>query len=318
VQQESDIWVERRINTRNILFDPIALLRRRCHIHIDGSEKQKMKYIDCVKYAQEILDEVKTVPNKGKLAIITVGNDSASEAYVKGKMKDCEYCSIPVERIKIEENDFSGIELLWTIRENNADPDVAGIIVQLPLPDGLNAEYYCKEIVPLKDVDGLGSDKYFKPCTPKGIVHLLKKELGDLTGKNVLIIGRSNLVGKPLARMLLDEDCTVTVAHSKTDFSNLNYYTAELFDIVVSAVGKAKAFHLKDFWCAEVFVDVGINRDEDGHLCGDFRGFSETIREHTKVTPVPGGVGLLTRAMLMKNVAEASKMRNGVDVKDGN
>ena len=266
-----------------------------------------MKYIDCATYAQEILDEVKAIPNKGKLVIITVGNDPASEVYVKGKIKDCEYCGIPVEHIKIEDNAESDVELLQTIWENNGDPDVAGIIVQLPLPEHMRDYNYCGQIVPWKDVDGLASDEYFKPCTPKGIVHLLKQEVGDLTGKNVLIIGRSNLVGKPLAKMLLDEDCTVTVAHSKTNFSDLCDYS-DVYDIVVSAVGKAGAFHMKDFWCAEVFVDVGINRDEDGHLCGDFRGFTETIREHIKVTPVPGGVGLLTRAMLMQNVTEASEM----------
>lgn len=268
-----------------------------------------MKYIDCVSYAQEILDEVKAVPNKGKLVIITVGHDSASEVYVRGKMKDCEYCGIPVEHIQIEDNPSADIELLWTIRENNGNPDVAGIIVQLPLPKGLQDWDYCKEIVPWKDVDGLGSDQYFKPCTPKGIVHLLKKELGDLTGKNVLVIGRSNLVGKPLAKMLLDEDCTVTVAHSKTNPDNLREYM-ETADIVVSAVGKAKAFDLERCLRAAVVIDVGINRDENNCLCGDFYGFDEDVWDDLEVTPVPKGVGLLTRAMLMKNVAEASERKD--------
>lgn len=266
-----------------------------------------MKYIDCAKYAQEILDEARSVPDKGKLVIITVGEDPASQVYVRGKIRDCEYCGIPAEHLKLE-NDCTAFELEMAISFQNMDDDVAGIILQLPLPEHLKGINFSSMIAPEKDVDGLGSDLYFQPCTPKGIVHLLKKELSDLSGKSVLIIGRSALVGKPLAKMLLDEDCTVTVAHSKTDFANLYDY-ADMFDIVVSAVGKAKAFHLKDFWCAEVFVDVGINRDEDGHLCGDFRGFTEGIREHTKVTPVPGGVGLLTRAMLMKNVAEASEGR---------
>jgi methylenetetrahydrofolate dehydrogenase (NADP+)/methenyltetrahydrofolate cyclohydrolase len=263
-----------------------------------------MKWINCAEYAQQILDEVKAVPNKGKLVIITVGDDHASQVYVKGKIRDCEYCGIPVEHVQIADDAMAGAELLRVISKNNTSPDVAGIIVQLPLPQHLRGWDYGAEIVPWKDVDGLGSDQYFKPCTPKGIVHLLKRELGDLTGKNVLIIGRSKLVGKPLARMLLDEDCTVTVAHSKSDFSNLD---TDAFDIVVSAVGKAKAFRMKDFWNAEVIVDVGINRDENGHLCGDFIGFSEGFRNLMRVTPVPKGVGLLTRAMLMKNVAEASE-----------
>ena len=267
-----------------------------------------MKYIDCAKYAQEILDEVKKVPNKGKLVIITVGDDNASKVYVKGKIKDCEYCGISVEHIKIEDNSSADIELLWTIKENNSDPDVAGIIVQLPLPKHLRDRDYCKEIVPWKDVDGLGSDQYFKPCTPKGIVYLLKKELGDLAGKNVLIIGRSNLVGKPLAKMLLDEDCTVTIAHSKTNPDYLREYM-ERADIVFSAVGKAKAFNLKHCLRATMVIDVGINRDENNRICGDFYGFDEDVWNDFEVTPVPKGVGLLTRAMLMKNVAEASERK---------
>lgn len=275
-----------------------------------------MKYIDCQKYAQEILDEVKVAPIKGKLIIITVGEDPASQVYVKGKIRDCEYCGIPVEHIKIEESRYVRTRLRMTILKYNADPEVAGIILQLPLPEPLNGADYCKMIDPRKDVDGLGSDRYFKPCTPRGIVHLMKKELGDLIGKNVLIIGRSNLVGKPLAKMLLDEDCTVTVAHSKTDPNDL-YEHMEYAEIVVSAVGRAKTFDLKDCRNARVVVDVGINRDENGRLCGDFYGFTETEWRWRNVTPVPKGVGLLTRAMLMKNVAEASERMVSGDVKQG-
>jgi methylenetetrahydrofolate dehydrogenase (NADP+)/methenyltetrahydrofolate cyclohydrolase len=269
-----------------------------------------MKYIDCGKYAQEILDEVKSIPNKGKLVIITVGDDDASKAYVKGKIKDCEYCEIPVEHIKIEDNQFAHFGLMNAIKGCNADREVVGVILQLPLPDHMNADEYIKMIAPWKDVDGLGSDVFYKPCTPKGVVHILKKELGDLTGKDVLIIGRSHLVGRPIAQMLIDEDCTVTVAHSKTNRNTLSN-KLKVSDIVVSAVGKAGAFDLDDLWVAEVAVDVGINRNLEGKLCGDFFGFNETHNWGLKVTPVPKGVGLLTRAMLMQNVAEASK-RNGV------
>ena len=269
-----------------------------------------MKYIDCAKYAQEILDEVRSVPNKGKLVIITVGDDSASKVYVKGKIRDCEYCGIPVEHIQVEDDAYTSLHLVMEIHDKNNDPAVAGIILQLPLPNYLQSRAmdFCKMIDPMKDVDGLGSDEYFKPCTPKGIVHLMRKELGDLEGKNVLIIGRSNLVGKPLAKLLIDEDCTVTLAHSKTDSVQLYDYM-KMSDIVVSAVGKAKAFDLGDCWIADMVVDVGINRDKNNHLCGDFRGFDECSQHYTKVTPVPKGVGLLTRAMLMKNVAEASEWR---------
>jgi methylenetetrahydrofolate dehydrogenase (NADP+)/methenyltetrahydrofolate cyclohydrolase len=269
----------------------------------------KMQYIDCKKYAQEILDEVKSIPNKGNLVIITVGDDEASKVYVKGKMKDCEYCGIPVEHIKIEDTWSAGLSLIGTIEMKNKDDGVAGIIVQLPLPKRMQNEsmMYCNKIVPWKDVDGLNSKSWFEPCTPKGIVYLLEKELGDLTGKDVLIIGRSQLVGKPLAKMLLDKDCTVTMAHSKTKSLYRHMVHA---DIVVSAVGKAKCFDLFDCQSANVVVDVGINRDENGKLCGDFEGFYKNLVYPNKITPVPKGVGLLTRAMLMKNVAEASQERN--------
>lgn len=264
-----------------------------------------MKYIDCAKYAQEILDEVKAVPKKGKLVIITVGDDKASQSYVKGKIKDCGYCGIPVEHIQIDDGQFVADKLKQTIQKNNCDSSVAGIILQLPLPEHLRSstEHFCKMINSFKDVDGLGNGKY-TPCTPKGILHLMKKELGDLTGKNVLIIGRSNLVGKPLAKMLTDEDCTVTLAHSET--TNLFGYMS-IVDVVISAVGKAKEFNLGWCWNAELVVDVGINRDENNKMCGDFGGFREDDQDWKKVTPVPKGVGLLTRAMLMKNVAEASE-----------
>ena len=273
-----------------------------------------MKYIDCQKYAQEILDEVKATPVKGKLVIITVGEDPASQVYVKGKIRDCEYCGIPVEHIKIEEGRYVRTRLRMTILKYNADPKVAGIILQLPLPAPLNGADYCKMIDPRKDVDGLGSDRYFQPCTPRGIVHLMKKELGDLIGKNVLIIGRSNLVGKPLAKMLTDEDCTVTLAHSKTTDPVMRMNDA---DVVVSAIGKANRWSL--YYCAnaDMVIDVGINRDTDGKLCGDFCGFDEDEFGWMKVTPVPKGVGLLTRAMLMKNVAEASERMVSGDVKQG-
>jgi methylenetetrahydrofolate dehydrogenase (NADP+)/methenyltetrahydrofolate cyclohydrolase len=165
---------------------------------------------------------------------------------------------------------------------------------------------YWELISPKKDVDGLTSDSCFQPCTPKGIVYLLEKELGDLTGKSALIIGRSKLVGRPLANMLLDKDCTVTVAHSKStewDVTQTLLHT----DIVVSAVGKPNFLNLNTCF-SEIVVDVGINRDANGKLCGDCYEDYEEPCSGLLVTPVPNGVGLLTRAMLMKNVAEVSQM----------
>ena len=268
-----------------------------------------MKYINCKQYAQAILDEVKDIPNKKGLVIITVGDDEASKSYVKGKIKDCEYCGIPVEHIKIEDSELASARLMATIQKYNQDDDVAGIIVQLPLPDHFGDINYCNLIVPWKDVDGLGDDSYFEPCTPMGIMYLLDQELGDLTGKSALVVGRSDLVGKPLAKMLLDKDCTVTVAHSKTFDGDLQR-GLRYADIVISAVGEANLIDLKMCEFADIVVDVGINRDANGKLVGDCYNFNEG-HEYWKapsVTPVPGGVGLLTRAMLMKNVADASTM----------
>lgn len=265
-----------------------------------------MKYIDCKKYAQEILDRVKEAPHKKKLAIITVGDDEASKSYVKGKMKDCEYCGIPVTHIKLEDSEFAGERLSHLIMKLNCDTSVAGIILQLPLPKHMgNPKQYTDLIARYKDVDGFRDNSPFKPCTPKGIMYLLEQEVGDLTGLNALVIGRSNLVGRPLANMLLDEDCTVTVAHSKTPESVLMGYT-DLADIIVCAVGKPNFLDLNACWNS-IVIDVGINRDENGKLCGDCYAFDDNSYDGVEVTPVPGGVGLLTRAMLMQNVLEASE-----------
>lgn len=265
-----------------------------------------MKYVDCKKYAQEILDKVKAAPYKKRLTIITVGEDEASKSYVKGKMKDCEYCGIPVRHIKIEDNKDAVDELNLSIQMNNNNFHVGGIIVQLPLPKWMgDSKQYTNLIAPEKDVDGLREDSPFTPCTPKGIMYLLEKELGDLAGKSALVIGRSDLVGKPLAKMLLDADCTVTLAHSKSNYDDIDII-AQWAEIIVSAVGKAELLHLSRCKCAEMVVDVGINRNENGKLCGDVYGFKDGIRPFLKLTPVPGGVGLLTRAMLMQNMLEAS------------
>lgn len=263
-----------------------------------------MKYVNCKKYAQEILDEVKAIPNKKGLVIITVGDDEASKSYVKGKIKDAEYCGIPVQHIQIEDNILASDMLFDTIERANEDDEVAGIILQLPLPESLGDVNYCDCIVPWKDVDGLNTDSFYEPCTPKGIMYLLEKELGDLTGMDAVVIGRSKLVGKPLAQMLLDANCTVTVAHSKT--KHLYDYLTDA-EIVISAVGKPNLIDLQMCFNADIVVDVGINRDANGKLCGDCYEFDEYDSPFLSVTPVPGGVGLLTRAMLMKNVADASK-----------
>ena len=255
-----------------------------------------MNYIDCKKYAQEILDKVKLSSPTKKLIILTAGDNSASESYVRGKIKDCRYCGIPYEHIKVNSQE----ELFSSIYMKNMDAQVGGIIVQLPLPNGWSEDYFTHLVRPSLDVDGFVNGSGFKPCTPEGIMYLLKKECGDLTGKTALVIGRGKLVGEPIAKMLVDANCTVTIAHSKT--KDLHGLLGLHHDIVITAVGKPNLINLK--WCsANVIIDVGVNRDENGKLCGDCYNFDADDDSDMKVTPVPGGIGLLTRAMLMKHMA---------------
>ena len=261
-----------------------------------------MQYIDCKKYANEILEEVKAIPNKKTLLILTVGEDPASLSYVKGKIKDCEYCGVPYEHAVIPSRFTAGDELAYKIHCGNMCPDIGGIIVQLPLPNGMDEKFYTDQVLITKDVDGFQENSPFSPCTPEGIMYILKKELGDLTGKTALVIGRGKLVGEPIAKMLLDENCTVTVAHSKT--KNLDYILPN-YDIIISAAGKPKLVNL-EMCNAKIVIDVGVNRDENGKLCGDCYNFREDYCHGTKVTPVPGGIGLMTRAMLMKHMGEVS------------
>lgn len=260
-----------------------------------------MQYIDCQKYAQEILDEVKTIPDKKELYILTMGNNPASQSYVKGKIKDCDYCGIPYSHIQVNTTD----SLERHIHRGNTSNSVGGVIVQLPLPEGVDEELYTECVSHFKDVDGFRVKSKFDPCTPEGIMYILHKELGDLTGKTALVIGKGKLVGKPVTDMLLNEGVTVTIAHSKTPY--LNDFLGDYHDIIISAVGKPKTVDLMK--CnANIVIDVGVNRDEDGCLCGDCYNFSEpkvrVNNEHMKVTPVPGGIGLMTRAMLMKHMGE--------------
>lgn len=266
--------------------------------------RENIKYIDCKKYANEILEQVKNIPNKKSLTILTVGHDMASQSYVNGKIKDCEYCGIPYNHIRIDDNSNVKIQLNYEINKANSDDNVGGIIIQLPLPKGLDEDEFTKQIRFDKDVDGFKSNSPFAPCTPEGIMYILKKELGDLTGKTALVIGRGKLVGRPIAQMLLDANCTVTVAHSKT--ADISYMLSNNYwDIIISAVGRSKFLDLQNC-CAGIVIDVGINRNKDGKLCGDCYNFYDVDcgdYSDMLVTPVPGGIGLMTRAMLMKHVA---------------
>lgn len=263
-----------------------------------------MKYIDCEKYAKEILDDVKNTKHGKTFVIVSVGDNPASQSYIKGKMKDCEYCGIPYmhHHIDLNTEKYPEIALEYTLRQLACDPDVDSMILQLPLPAGWDEKYFLKFIPQHKDVDGLSRDSKFSPCTPEGIVYILKKELVNLEGKTALIIGRGELVGRPLFDMLLKENCTVTMAHSKT--KNLESMLAS-YDIIVVAVGKPRLIDLSK--CkAQIVVDVGVNR-VDGKLCGDCFNFDANSNDDMLITPVPKGIGLMTRAMLMKHVSEAKK-----------
>lgn len=248
--------------------------------------------IDCKRYADEILSGLS---GDGHLAVISVGHDAASASYIKGKRKDCNRVGLGFTHYEYPE-DAQTEDVLSVIDYLNARQDITGIIVQLPLPEHLDADAICNHIAREKDVDGFRPDSPYKPCTPEGIVHILHRELGDLTGRHAVIIGRGKLVGRPLAKMLLAEDMTVSVCHSKTLREDI-YRLADFADAVILAVGKPKMI---GFVCLRencLVIDCGVNRDDTGKLCGDL-----WYCNSPRVTPVPGGVGLLTRAMLMRHV----------------
>lgn len=251
--------------------------------------------IDCKKYADEIIEQVKQIPNKQKkLVIFTAGDDPASAAYMKGKMKDCERCGIPCEQIRVNSQD----ELISNILYCNNQDDVGGIIVQLPLPEGFNEHEAVNSVRIDKDVDGFKRNSKFLPCTPEGILYILDKEIGDLEGKTVLLIGKGKLVGRPLIDLLLDRGCTLTIAHSKTeDLAELTCRGQH--DVIITAVGKPNLVNLSNVW-SDVVIDAGIAKNRFGKLCGDCCGDNDW----SKVTTVPNGIGLMTRAMLMKHMGE--------------
>ena len=250
----------------------------------------------------KLAEEIKTMGRVPCLAIIQVGDVPASNAYVRGKIKDCDEVGVKALHIRLPE-EVSEEELLRKIAELNADASIDGLIVQLPLPKHISEAKVKLAVDPRLDVDGFHPLTSFVPCTPKGIVDYLRFEGFDFTGKNAVVIGRSNIVGKPMAKLLLKENCNVTVLHSKTKEEDMAFYLAHA-DLIVVAVGRLffldERFSYKE---SAVIVDVGINRNEEGKLKGD-------AKENLPValqTPVPGGVGLLTRLSLIKNVLIAAK-----------
>ena len=235
------------------------------------------------------------------LAIVTVGDDPASEVYVRNKKKACDEIGIECRHIRYSAS-ITQPQLRNSLRILNNDPEVHGIIVQLPLPSHINAEEVKNYIWRSKDVDGFGQDSLFHPCTPEGIIRLLDHHLIPIESKNVVILGRSNIVGRPLARMMLDRNANVTVLHSKTGDGDRHDFL-EKADIIVSAVGKPNVVVPNDIYNATI-VDVGINRDQNGKLCGDVHPLAYEFSN--AYTPVPGGVGPMTVAMLMEHVVQSA------------
>lgn len=272
------------------------------------------KIINGKTISEEILaslkEEIKQMNIVPGLAVIVVGNDPASAVYVRNKEKACKKIGINATTYKLSE-DISQKEIIDLIHKLNKDKITHSILVQLPLPKHLNEREILNEISPEKDADGfhllsagklLAGEDTILPCTPAGCIELLKRTGIQLEGKNAVVIGRSNIVGKPLALLLLKENCTVSLCHSKT--KNLIDYTSRA-DIIICAVGKAKMLTADMVKENSIIIDVGINRDEEGKLVGDvdFKSVSEKVEY---ITPVPGGVGPMTIAMLMKNVVSSA------------
>ncbi|MCR5477127.1 MAG: bifunctional methylenetetrahydrofolate dehydrogenase/methenyltetrahydrofolate cyclohydrolase FolD [Lachnospiraceae bacterium] len=272
--------------------------------------------IDGKAISAQIKEEVRQRAEKLKergitvtLAVIQVGEDPASSVYVRNKKKACEACGLASLSYELPA-DTPEEKLLELIRELNERPDVNGILVQLPLPEGMDEEKVLDEIAPEKDVDGfhpmnVGCLSIGKPgfvsCTPAGVIELLQRSGISISGKECVVVGRSNIVGKPMAMLLLRENGTVTVCHSRT--RDLPEVTRRA-DILVVAVGKPKMITAEYVKEGAVVIDVGIHRDPDNHLCGDV-DFENVSPKCSAITPVPGGVGPMTIAMLMKNVVES-------------
>ena len=274
--------------------------------------------IDGKQISKEIKDELKIevehLKQQGReicLAVVQVGNNPASTVYVNNKKKACAYIGIRSESYELPET-ITERELLELVERLNTDEKVSGILIQLPLPKTLNEERILRAISPEKDVDGFHpvsvgrlwlGEKGFLSCTPAGIIQLLKRSGISIEGKECVVVGRSNIVGKPMAALLLRENATVTIAHSKT--RNLKEVTKRA-DILIAAVGQQKM--IDDTYIKEgaVVIDVGMHRDAQNKLCGDV-DFEKVKDKASAITPVPGGVGPMTIAMLMNNCVETAR-----------
>ena len=275
------------------------------------------KIIDGKACSKAIKDELKVrveqLKDKGInicLAVVQVGADPASSVYVRNKKKACEYIGIESRSFELPE-ETKEEELVDLIEKLNNDNTVNGILVQLPLPKGIDEDLIIRTISPDKDVDGFHpqsvgrlwiGEKGFVSCTPAGIIELIKREGIELEGKNCVVAGRSNIVGKPMAALLLRENATVTVVHSRT--KNLKDITKRA-DILIAAIGKREFFTAEYVKEGAVVIDVGMHRDENNKLTGDV-DFKDVDPHTSYITPVPGGVGPMTIAMLMKNCVDSA------------
>lgn len=257
--------------------------------------------------------EVERLARTPGLAVVLVGENLASQIYVRGKARDCEECGIRCMDFRLPAQTTES-ELLTLIAELNGRADVDGILVQLPLPEGIRERRVLEAIAPEKDVDAFhpenvgrlvqGQARYL-PCTPAGVMELLRAAGVDPAGRRAVIVGRSNIVGKPMALLLLQADATVTVCHSRTpDLAD----ECRRADILISAVGRRGLITADMIKPGAAVVDVAMNRDEDGKLCGDV-DFAAACAVAAHITPVPGGVGPMTRAMLMENTLRAARLR---------
>lgn len=258
-------------------------------------------------------EQIERIRNTGRrvpcLAVVLAGDDPASLSYVKGKEKACANVGIHSIMRKLPE-DVSQEELEWNLHDLSNDPDVDGILLQLPLPKGLDENAAINCINPDKDVDGLTPINFgrlflgetsFQPCTPSGVMEILRKMECPVDGMHAVVVGRSKLVGTPVARLLQDANATVTICHSHT--KDLRRFTKEA-DILIAAIGKPKYFDASYIKEGAYVIDVGVNRLPDGHLCGDVD--FDDVKDHvTAITPVPKGVGPMTITMLLQNTIHA-------------
>lgn len=279
-----------------------------------------MNWISCKDYAtqrkKELKKEISSYEKQPTLVVIQIDDDFASSKYIKWKKSDCNEVGIRCIHDHINSNDFSQKDLEKKIIEYDASINIHGIIVQLPIPDKYDVEKLQKCISPEKDVDGFRKDSCYKPCTPKGVMDWIDFNGYNLKGKDVTILGRSKIVGKPLTDMCIDKGATVTCCNSNTS-RTVRWRHLQNSQVIFSAIGKPKFLKFTDFvstfgFKPHLVVDIGINEDENGNLCGDVdtRYFEEEF-PNTYVTPVPGGVGLLTRIALLNNVIEANNIIEG-------